>query len=185
MVDKFDLRRDMRFHAAVTAAVWDDTTGTWSVTVADGTRYRGRFLVAATGVLSVPYLPDVPGRDQFRGIQHHTGAWPAEPVDFAGKRVAVIGTSSSGVQVVPTILDDVESITVYQRTANWCTPLNNRPITPEEQVELRGELRRAARDAQHLAERVRAPGERERRSRRVFRRAARACSRSCGTAPAS
>lgn len=137
VVDRFDLRRDMRFHAAVTAAVWDDTTGTWSVTVADGTRYRGRFLVAATGVLSVPYLPDVPGRARFRGIQHHTGLWPAEPVDFTGTRVAVVGTSSSGVQVVPTILDDVASITVYQRTANWCTPLNNRSITPEEQVELR------------------------------------------------
>ena len=59
-------------------------------------------------MLSVPYLPDVPGREGFRGVQHHTGRWPAEPVDFAGKRVAVVGTSSSGVQVVPTILDDVE-----------------------------------------------------------------------------
>jgi cation diffusion facilitator CzcD-associated flavoprotein CzcO len=137
VVDKFDLRRVMRFHAPVTAAVWDDASGTWDVTVGDGTRRRTRFLVAATGVLSVPYVPDVPGRDDFRGIQHHTGQWPAEPVDFAGKRVAVVGTSSSGVQVVPTILDDVASITVYQRTANWCTPLNNRPITAEEQAQLR------------------------------------------------
>jgi cation diffusion facilitator CzcD-associated flavoprotein CzcO len=137
VVDRFDLRRDMRFHAAVTAAVWDDATGTWDVTAADGSRHRARFLVAATGVLSVPYVPDVPGRDDFRGVQHHTGQWPANPVDFVGKRVAVVGTSSSGVQVVPTILDDVESVTVYQRTANWCTPLNNRPITPEEQVQLR------------------------------------------------
>ncbi len=137
VVDRFDLRRDMRFDAAVTAAEWDDASGTWNVTVSDGTQVRTRFLVAATGVLSVPYLPDVPGRDEFRGIQHHTGRWPAEPVDFTGKRVAVVGTSSSGVQVVPTILDDVASITVYQRTANWCTPLNNRPITADEQAELR------------------------------------------------
>ncbi len=137
VVDKFDLRRDMRFHAAVTDAVWDDAAGTWDVVAADGSRYRGRFLVAATGVLSVPYLPDVPGRETFGGIQHHTGLWPAEPVDFTGTRVAVVGTSSSGVQVVPTILDDVASITVYQRTANWCTPLNNRPITSDEQVDLR------------------------------------------------
>jgi cation diffusion facilitator CzcD-associated flavoprotein CzcO len=79
----------------------------------------------------------VPGREVFRGVQHHTGLWPAEPVDFTGTRVAVVGTSSSGVQVVPTILDDVASITVYQRTANWCTPLNNRPITREEQAQLR------------------------------------------------
>ncbi len=137
VVDRFDLRRHMRFDAPVTAAVYDEPSGTWAVTAGDGSEVRARFLIAATGVLSVPYTPDVPGRDDFRGVQHHTGLWPAEPVDFTGKRVAVVGTSSSGVQVVPTILDDVASITVYQRTANWCTPLNNRPITDDEQVELR------------------------------------------------
>ena len=97
VVDRFDLRRHMRFGARVTSAEWDDGSATWLVATGDGTTTRARFLVTATGVLSVPYLPDVPGRDQFRGIQHHTGAWPAEPVDFVGKRVAVIGTSSSGV----------------------------------------------------------------------------------------
>jgi cation diffusion facilitator CzcD-associated flavoprotein CzcO len=137
VVDRFDLRRHMRFDAPVTSAVWDEPSATWMVTAGDGTEHRARFLIAATGVLSVPYTPDVPGRADFRGEQHHTGQWPAEPVDIAGKRVAVVGTSSSGVQVVPTILDDVESVTVYQRTANWCTPLNNRPITPQEQAELR------------------------------------------------
>ena len=80
------------------------------MTAGDGTEVRARFLVAATGVLSVPYLPDVPGRDDFRGVQHHTGRWPAEPVDVAGKRVAVVGTSSSGVQVVPAIVDEVASL---------------------------------------------------------------------------
>jgi len=85
----------------------------------------------------MPYIPDVPGRESFAGVAHHTGQWPSEPVDFAGKRVAVVGTSSSGVQVVPVIADEVESLTVYQRTPNWCTPLNNRPITHEEQAELR------------------------------------------------
>jgi cation diffusion facilitator CzcD-associated flavoprotein CzcO len=70
-------------------------------------------------------------------VQHHTGRWPAEPVDLEGKRVAVVGTSSSGVQVVPAIVAEVEALTVYQRSANWCTPLNNRPITAEEQAELR------------------------------------------------
>ena len=137
VVDRFDLRRHMRFDAPVTSAVFDDGSGTWVVTAGDGSEVRARFLIAATGVLSVPYLPDVPGRECFHGVQHHTGLWPSEPVDFTGTRVAVIGTSSSGVQVVPAILDDVASITVYQRTANWCTPLNNRPITPEEQAALR------------------------------------------------
>ena len=140
VVDRFDLRRDMRFGAGVTAAVFDEPSGTWVVTLTDETVIRARFLIAATGVLSVPYLPDVPGQDDFRGEAHHTGRWPAEPVDFVGKRVAVVGTSSSGVQVVPTILADAAAITVYQRTANWCTPLNNTPITPEQQRQLRADF---------------------------------------------
>jgi cation diffusion facilitator CzcD-associated flavoprotein CzcO len=141
VVDRFDLRRHMRFDAPVTSAAFDEPSGTWTVTLGpDGSVVRARFLVAATGVLSVPYTPDVPGRERFTGVQHHTGRWPADPVDFAGKRVAVVGTSSSGVQVVPTILPEVESVTVYQRTANWCTPLNNAPITPEEQARLRADF---------------------------------------------
>ena len=130
VVDRFDLRRHMRFGAAVAAATFDEATARWTVTLGDGREVRARFLVAATGVLSVPFFPEVPGREDFRGEQHHTGRWPATPVDFAGKRVAVIGTGSSGVQIIPAIADEVASLTVYQRTANWCTPLNNAPITP-------------------------------------------------------
>jgi cation diffusion facilitator CzcD-associated flavoprotein CzcO len=137
VVDRFDLRRDIRFATRVTAAGWDQQSGTWIVVGSDGTRWRARYFIAATGVLSVPYYPDVPGREDFRGESYHTGLWPAEPVDFAGKRVAVIGTGSSGVQIIPTIAGEVASLTVYQRTANWCTPLNNAPITPDEQAELR------------------------------------------------
>jgi len=140
VVDRFDLRRHMRFGAAVTAALYDEASGSWTVTVADGDDIRARFVVAATGVLSVPYFPDVPGREDFEGESYHTGLWPTEPVDFAGKRVAVIGTGSSGVQLVPVIVPEVASLTVYQRTANWCTPLNNAPITPEEQARLRAEF---------------------------------------------
>ena len=137
VVDRFDLRRHIRFGAKVTAAVYEEDSGTWDVATSDGRRARARFVIACTGVLSVPYLPDVPGRDEFGGESYHTGLWPASPVDFVGKRVAVIGTSSSGVQVVPSIVDQVESLTVYQRTPNWCTPLNNAPIIPEEQARLR------------------------------------------------
>jgi cation diffusion facilitator CzcD-associated flavoprotein CzcO len=139
VVDRFDLRRHMRFGVAVTSAVFDESEGKWSVR-GGGAELRARFLVAATGVLSVPYFPDVPGREDFRGESHHTGRWPTTPVDFAGKHVAVIGTGSSGVQIVPAIVDDVASLTVYQRTANWCTPLNNRPITADEQAQLRADF---------------------------------------------
>ena len=141
VVDRFDLRRDIRFGAKVTSAVYDEPSGTWTVTTAAGDELRTRFLVAATGVLSVPYFPDVPGRDDFRGEQPHTGLWPTTPVDFAGKRVAVIGTGSSGVQLIPAIADEVASLTVYQRTANWCTPLNNAPITSDEQARLRADFK--------------------------------------------
>ena len=140
VVDRFDLRRHMRFDARVTSAVYDDSSGTWTVATSRGIEYRTRFLVTATGVLSVPYFPDVPGRQDFRGESFHTGRWPTEPVDFAGKRVAVIGTGSSGVQVIPAIAGEVASLTVYQRTANWCTPLNNAPITGEEQARLRADF---------------------------------------------
>jgi len=140
VVDRFDLRRHIRFGAKVTSAVYDEASGCWTVVVDDGTELRARYFVAATGVLSVPFFPDVPGRENFRGESHHTGLWPPEPVDFTGKRVAVIGTGSSGVQIIPVIAREVESLTVYQRTANWCTPLNNRPITPEEQRQLRADF---------------------------------------------
>jgi cation diffusion facilitator CzcD-associated flavoprotein CzcO len=137
VVDRFDLRRHMRFGAKLTSAVYSEASEIWTLVAGDGTELRTQFLIAATGVLSVPYYPDVPGRGDFQGESYHTGMWPPTPVDFADKRVAVIGTGSSGVQVIPSIAAEVASLTVYQRTANWCTPLNNAPITPEEQARLR------------------------------------------------
>src|SRR5271166_4019200 len=142
VVDRFDLRRDIRVGSKVKSAAHDESSGRWTVTTSDGARFRTRFLVAATGVLSVPYFPEVPGREDFRGESYHTGLWPHAPVDFTGKRVAVIGTGSSGVQLIPAIADQVSSLTVYQRTANWCTPLNNAPITAAEQAQLRADFER-------------------------------------------
>ncbi len=140
VVDRFDLRRHMRFGARVKSATYDETSARWTVQTTEGDVYRARYFVAATGVLSIPYFPDVPGREQFRGEAYHTGLWPPTGVDFAGKRVAVIGTGSSGVQIIPIIAETAESLTVYQRTANWCTPLNNAPITRDEQARLRAEF---------------------------------------------
>jgi cation diffusion facilitator CzcD-associated flavoprotein CzcO len=140
VVDRFDLGRHIRFGANVASATFDESSAMWTVVLGDGRELRARFLVAATGVLSVPYFPDVPGRDLFRGESLHTGRWPTTPVDFAGKRVAVVGTGSSGVQLIPAIAGEVATLTVYQRTANWCTPLNNAPITPDEQAQLRADF---------------------------------------------
>ena len=144
VVDRFDLRRDIRFGTKVNSAVYDEPSGTWIVRAEDehGGRpeWRARFVVAATGILSVPFIPDIPGREDFRGEQHHTGQWPKTPVDFRGKRVALVGTGSSGVQIVPAIADDVAELTVYQKTADWLTPLNNAPITPDEQADLKADF---------------------------------------------
>jgi cation diffusion facilitator CzcD-associated flavoprotein CzcO len=137
VVDRFDLRRHMRFGTRVTSAAFDEQAALWTVTDDSGTVVRARHFVAATGVLSVPYFPDVPGRQAFEGESYHTGLWPDGPVDFAGKRVAVVGTGSSGVQIIPVIAKTAASLTVLQRSPNWCTPLNNAPITPDEQAQLR------------------------------------------------
>ncbi len=137
VVDRFDLRRDIHFDARVTSARFDESSSTWTVTTEQGAQFRARFLISSTGILSVPYFPAVPGREDFRSEQFHTGLWPATPVDFTGKRVAIIGTGSSGVQLVPIAAESAASLTVFQRSANWCTPLNNAPITPEEQERLR------------------------------------------------
>jgi cation diffusion facilitator CzcD-associated flavoprotein CzcO len=141
-VDRLGLRRHITFGARVTSAVYDEDSGTWLIRAGDDIEVRTRYLVAATGVLSIPAYPKVPGRETFQGVAHHTGLWPDEPVDFRGKRVAVVGTGSSGVQVVPAILDDVASLTVYQRSANWCTPLSNEPITAEQQARLKAGFER-------------------------------------------
>ena len=143
VVDRFDLRRHIRTGTRVTSAVFDEPSATWSVGARRATavaRLGPGHSIAATGVLSLPFYPDVPGRETFVGESYHTGLWPSTPVDFVGKRVAVIGTGSSGVQVIAAIADEVASLTVYQRTANWCTPLNNRPITAEEQAQLRADF---------------------------------------------
>ena len=139
VVDRFDLRRDIRFGTKVTEATYDEPSGTWTVRTANNTAptWRARFLIAATGILSVPFIPDIEGRANFNGEQHHTGQWPKTPIDFHGKRVALVGTGSSGVQIVPAIANDVAQLTVYQKTADWLTPLNNAPITPEEQADLK------------------------------------------------
>jgi cation diffusion facilitator CzcD-associated flavoprotein CzcO len=135
VVDRFDLRADIELNVRVAAAEFD--AGVWTITGTDGRQFRTRFVIAATGILSAPFFPEVEGRGDFRGQSFHTGLWPSEPVDFAGKRVAVVGTGASAVQLIPVIADAVESLTVYQRTANWCSPLRNAAITAEEQEHIR------------------------------------------------
>ena len=137
VADKFDLRRDIQLRSRVKAATWDDGHLAWEITTEDGRRCRSRHLVTAVGPLSAPTLPRLAGVEDFRGEAYHTGLWPKHPVSFVGKRVAVIGTGATGVQVITEIAKTEGHLTVFQRRPNWCTPLHNRPITEAEMDAIR------------------------------------------------
>jgi cation diffusion facilitator CzcD-associated flavoprotein CzcO len=137
VADKFDLRRDIQFRSRVTAAIYQEDIRRWDVTLEDGRRFRARFLITAIGPLSTPTLPRIEGRDTFAGQSFHTARWPHEPVDFTGKRVAVIGTGATGVQTIQTIAASVGHLTVFQRTPNWCAPLHNGKIDAETQQQIK------------------------------------------------
>ena len=137
VADRFDLRRDIQFHARVISAHYQEPTRSWDVTLESGERLRARFLITALGPLSAPTLPRIPGIDDFKGQSCHTARWPHDPVDFAGKRVAVIGTGATGIQTIQEVAKTCAHLTVFQRTANWSTPLHNSRIAPEEMAKLR------------------------------------------------
>jgi cation diffusion facilitator CzcD-associated flavoprotein CzcO len=134
VVDRFGLRPHIRTGRRVISAVRDEARNVWVVTTEDGRVVRAHWVIAATGGLSVPHYPEIDGLDDFRGLAHHTGAWPHTPVDFAGKRVAIIGNGPSGAQLLPAIAGTVAAVDVYQRSPTWTTPLNNAPITDERQA---------------------------------------------------
>ncbi len=134
---RFDLRRDIQLRTRVTAASYDDISGTWMVETDRGDRVRCQFLVTAAGCLSDWQIPDFPGLESYGGVTYHTGNWPREDVDFRGKRVGVIGTGSSGVQVIPEIAQQAEHLFVFQRTPSFSVPANQRPLTLDEDREMK------------------------------------------------
>jgi cation diffusion facilitator CzcD-associated flavoprotein CzcO/acetyl esterase/lipase len=136
VADRFDLRRSFKFDTRVTSAVWDEANSWWKVETDGGDSVSTRFLVSGVGGMSAPKRDDFPGAETFTGELYRTSSWPHEPVSFAGKRVAVIGTGSTGVQVIGAIAKEVDSLTVFQRTANYATPLGNRPTRTEELDEI-------------------------------------------------
>jgi cation diffusion facilitator CzcD-associated flavoprotein CzcO len=131
VAERFDLYRDISLNTRVISAVLDEDAGVWTITTDTGEALTTRHCIMATGCLSVPKEPEVPGAESFRGAIHHTGRWPHEGVDFTGKRVAVIGTGSSGIQVIPVIAERAAELTVFQRTPNFIAPAWNGPLDPE------------------------------------------------------
>ncbi|MFL6655284.1 MAG: flavin-containing monooxygenase [Sulfurifustis sp.] len=131
VADRFDLRRDIRLNTRVAAAHFDHAARHWRVTSDDGQAWTARFLVLTIGPLSAPNRPDFPGLDRFAGRVLHSAAWPLESVDFAGSHVAVIGTGSSAVQIIPIVAREAQSLTVFQRTPAYVVPAQNGPLDPE------------------------------------------------------
>ncbi len=131
VADRYDLRRDISFSTKVTSAAWDESAARWLVHTDQGEEISCQFYVMASGCLSLPKSPEIGGHDQFRGEVYFTGTWPHEGVDFTGKRVAVIGTGSSGIQSIPLIAEQADQLTVFQRTANFSIPARNGPPSPE------------------------------------------------------
>jgi cyclohexanone monooxygenase len=131
VADRFDLRRDIRFGTRVVSALFDEATAAWTVRTDGGDEVTARFCVMATGSITTPRLPDIPGITSFTGEIHHTARWPKAGVDVAGKRVGVIGTGSSGIQVIPVLAESAAHLTVFQRTPAYSIPARNHPLAPE------------------------------------------------------
>jgi cyclohexanone monooxygenase len=139
VADRFDLRRDIAFNTAISAATFDESSNDWTVDYSDGLQVHSRFLIAAVGCLSESRIPDIPGIESFAGEIYHTGRWPHEEVDFTGKRVAVIGTGSSGIQVIPRLAEQAAELTVLQRTPAFSLPARNRSLGSDELKEVKAE----------------------------------------------
>jgi len=127
-----DMLRDITFDTSLVGATWDDASATWTSSTDTGERITSRYLILATGCLSSSRVPAVPGLDGFGGRWFHTGRWPQERVDFTGRRVAVVGTGSTGAQVIPVVAAVAEELTVFQRTPKFVLPASNAPLSDAE-----------------------------------------------------
>lgn len=137
VADKFDLRKYMQFNCKVLAAHFDEAADLWRLQTEDGRELTCRFVIMALGLLSTPTLPRIEGLDDFKGRSFHTFHWPHEPVDLTGKRVGIIGTGATAIQVIGEIADKVGDLTIFQRRPNWSAPLNNGLISDEEMADIR------------------------------------------------
>ena len=136
VTERYDLRRDIDFRTRVAAARWDSAAERWELRTTDGEHIRCRHYVMATGCLSQPKTMDIAGAERFKGEVYFTSRWPHEDVDFSGKRVAVIGTGSSGIQSIPLIAQKAKQLAVFQRTPNFSIPAGNGPVRPERRAPL-------------------------------------------------
>jgi len=129
VTEKYGLRRYIVFNSLVDRAYWDDDENRWHVFTTDGREYVAQFLISGAGALHIPSLPEIEGRDEFRGPAFHSAQWD-HTVDLTGKKVAVIGTGASAIQIVPEIVGQVAELQLYQRTPAWVVPRTNEELPP-------------------------------------------------------
>jgi cation diffusion facilitator CzcD-associated flavoprotein CzcO len=141
VADRFDLRKDITFSTKVIGASWHEDVLRWTVTTDGGETISARYVVLATGCLSVPKDPEVPGIDRFQGKVYRTADWPHEGVDFTGQRLGMVGTGSSGIQTLPIVAEQAADTTVFQRTPNFTLPAGNRRLTEAEIAERKANYR--------------------------------------------
>lgn len=161
VAERYDLHSDIRFERAVTGARWDESTGTWVVSVAHADEtgaardhsavehYRAKYLILAVGNLSATHLPPIEGIADFGGRSFHSAQWPSEGVDFSGRRVGIIGTGSTGIQIIPLVAEQAEQLTVFHRTPNFSLPAGNRPLDAQEVQERRSDYAAYRERARH------------------------------------
>lgn len=139
VADRFDLRRDIQFETRVTAATFEEGASEWVVETDRGDELRARYFIMGVGCLSCANPPKLEGERAFAGKIYGTWKWPKEKVDFRGQRVGIVGTGSSGAQAIPLIAEEAAHLTVFQRTANYSVPAQNRPLTPAEIAAIKSE----------------------------------------------
>lgn len=137
VADELEVRKLIDFNTRIVSQTYDEDSQTWTVTTDKGEAITCRYCVMATGNLSVPLFPDIPGLDSFEGEKYHSARWPAEKVDFTGKRVAVFGTGATGIQIIPEVATEADRLYVMQRSPNFSLPAGNRPLPREELDEIR------------------------------------------------
>ena len=150
VADRFDLRRDIQLNTRVTGASYDEARGRWQVVTADGSHFSARYCVMASGCLSSVNRPPFDGLEEFDGDWYHTARWPQDGVELAGKRVGIIGTGSTGIQLIPQLAKQAQHLHVFQRTANFSMPAHNAPLDREVQRTIKaayGERRRLSRES--------------------------------------
>lgn len=150
VAERFDLNRSIQFGTRVDHATFDESDQRWVVTTENGECYKAKYFIPAVGILSDPNIPEIKGHETFKGGTCFSGRWPKEGVDFAGKRVGIIGTGATAVQAIPVIAEQAAHLTVFQRTPYFAVPLQNEIMTPKEDQRIKAnyeQVREVARNS--------------------------------------